>query len=174
MPPPVVRLILLAKLDIPGFHPCQQQLTLAMASAVLEMPGRESRLTLRAWLWPRTAASGFLTSTGHTSASSAPRAAWSLLSSLHTVTDFMGQSNYDTATGAIASSKGVPNAGIVPADNCSFLGFNVNSELGKFRLHNGGAQDQYLLNEKEGELGPCPFAPIQAGREGVFPVQPPR
>ena len=75
----------------------------------------------------------------------------------HTVTDFIGQSNYDSATGAIASSKGVLHAGIVPAEYCSFLDFNVNSELAKFRLHSGGVQDQYLLNEKWESLALVPL-----------------
>lgn len=81
----------------------------------------------------------------------------------HTATDFMGQSNYDSATGAIASSKGVLNAGIVPAEYCSFVDFNVNSELAKFRLHNGGAQDQYLLNEKWESLA---LVPVHLSKDG--------
>lgn len=75
----------------------------------------------------------------------------------HTVTDLMGQSNYDSATGAIASSKGVLNTGIVPAEYCSFLDSNVNSELAKFCSHNGGAQDQYLLNEMWESLALVPL-----------------
>jgi hypothetical protein len=81
----------------------------------------------------------------------------------HSVTDFKGQSDYDTATGAIASSKGVLKDGITPAEYCSFLDFNVNSELAKFRLHNGGAQDQYLLNEKWESLALVPVNPSKDG-----------
>jgi hypothetical protein len=86
---------------------------------------------------------------------------FSVLNSNSSVTDFKGQSDYDTATGAIASSKGVLKAGITPAEYCSFLDFNVNSELAKFRLHNGGAQDQYLLNEKWESLALVPVKPSQ-------------
>ncbi|KAJ5153102.1 uncharacterized protein N7482_009580 [Penicillium canariense] len=75
------------------------------------------------------------------------------------VTDFKGQSDYDSATGAIASSKGVLKDGISPAEYCSFLDFNVNSELAKFRLHNGGLQDEYLLNEKWESLALVPVDP---------------
>lgn len=57
-------------------------------------------------------------------------------------------STYDATTGSIASSSGVLKPGITPATRCAFLEFNVNSELGKFKLHNGGAQDALLLNEK--------------------------
>lgn len=37
---------------------------------------------------------------------------------------------------------------ITPVTYCSWLDFNVNSQLGKFGLHNGGEQDEGLLNEK--------------------------
>lgn len=62
----------------------------------------------------------------------------------------------DATNGSIASSTGVLNAGITPATYCSFLDFNVNSELGKFGLHNGGAQDAGLLNEKWESLALVP------------------
>ncbi|EPS26785.1 hypothetical protein PDE_01724 [Penicillium oxalicum 114-2] len=75
------------------------------------------------------------------------------------VTDFRDQSDYDTATGAIASSNGVLKAGITPAEYCPFLDFNVDSELAKFRLHNGGPQDRYLLNEKWESLAIVPVHP---------------
>ncbi|KAI9862451.1 MAG: hypothetical protein M1813_004301 [Trichoglossum hirsutum] len=55
---------------------------------------------------------------------------------------------YDGATGAIADGKGKLLGDIVPANYCQFLDINDNSELAKFNLHNGGAQDQGLLNEK--------------------------
>ncbi|KAJ5692496.1 secreted protein [Penicillium macrosclerotiorum] len=77
----------------------------------------------------------------------------------HSVTDFKGLEDYDSATGAIASSKGVLNDDITPAEYCSFLDFNVNSELAKFGLHNGGAQDQYLLNEKWESFALVPVDP---------------
>lgn len=45
-------------------------------------------------------------------------------------------------------AAGVLNPGIVPATVCPFVDFNINAQLNRFRLHNGGAQDQGLLNEK--------------------------
>ncbi|KAL8731101.1 MAG: hypothetical protein Q9166_003629 [cf. Caloplaca sp. 2 TL-2023] len=54
----------------------------------------------------------------------------------------------DARNGSIASRTGVLKQGVNATEYCSFLDFNVNSELGKFGLHNGGAQDAGLLNEK--------------------------
>ena len=54
----------------------------------------------------------------------------------------------DATTGSIASSTGVLNSGVTAAKYCTFLDFNVNAQLGRFGLHNGGAQDATLLNEK--------------------------
>jgi hypothetical protein len=54
----------------------------------------------------------------------------------------------DGVNGSVASSGGVLNSGITPTTYCSWLDFNVNSELGKFGLHNGGNEDSGLLNEK--------------------------
>lgn len=55
---------------------------------------------------------------------------------------------YDCATCSIASATGMLNPSITPAEYCPFIDFNLNSELGKFGAHNGGAQDAGLLNEK--------------------------
>ncbi|KAH7130840.1 outer membrane autotransporter [Dactylonectria macrodidyma] len=55
---------------------------------------------------------------------------------------------HDGFNDAIASSDGVLNDKIVPATVCSFLDFNVNSQLNRFGMHNGGSQDGALLNEK--------------------------
>lgn len=55
---------------------------------------------------------------------------------------------YDHATGAIADQDGELVSGIVPAEYCGFVNINDKSELRKFKLHNGGPQDQWLLNEK--------------------------
>ena len=77
------------------------------------------------------------------------------------VTDIKGKKNYDSATGSIASSKGVLNSDITPAEYCTFLDFNVNSELAKFGLHNGGPQDSHLLNEKWESLALLPVNPEQ-------------
>lgn len=62
----------------------------------------------------------------------------------------------DAVGASIASATGVLNPGITPALYCPFLDFNVNSELGKFGLHNGGAQDASLLNEKWESLALAP------------------
>lgn len=59
-------------------------------------------------------------------------------------TDIKG-SEYDCEDCAVASAKGVLDKAISPAAYCSFLDFNVNSELGKFGAHNGGDQDSGLL-----------------------------
>lgn len=63
----------------------------------------------------------------------------------------------DATGGSIASKAGVLNAGITPALYCPFLDYNLNSELGKFGLHNGGAQDAGLLNEKWESLALAPL-----------------
>lgn len=43
---------------------------------------------------------------------------------------------------------GVLNADITPATVCPFIDFNINAQLNRFGLHNGGPQDGGLLNEK--------------------------
>ena len=68
----------------------------------------------------------------------------------------------DVTLGAIASTSGELKDGIKAAEYCSFLDFNVNSELAKFGLHNGGAQDDKLLNEKWESLAMVPVD----GKEG--------
>ncbi|KAL6720817.1 hypothetical protein ACLMJK_002742 [Lecanora helva] len=62
----------------------------------------------------------------------------------------------DATKGSIASSSGNLNKGIKAAEYCTFLDYNVNSELSRFGLHNGGAQDQFLLNEKWESLALVP------------------
>lgn len=66
---------------------------------------------------------------------------------ISSATDIKSAAN-DATEGSIASSKGVLEPGIKAAEYCPFLDFNVNSELARFGLHNGGAQDAGLLNEK--------------------------
>ena len=56
----------------------------------------------------------------------------------------------------IATTAGVLNPAIKPATYCSFIDFNLNSELARFGLHNGGAQDANLLNEKWESIGIVP------------------
>jgi hypothetical protein len=67
-------------------------------------------------------------------------------------TDIKG-STYDCSNCFIASSDGVLKSGITPATYCSFIDFNVNSQLNRFGVHNGGAQDARLLNEKWESIG---------------------
>lgn len=59
---------------------------------------------------------------------------------------------YDATGGSIASAGGVLKAGIKPATYCPWLDFNINSELNKFDLTNGGPTSPYglpiPLNEK--------------------------
>jgi hypothetical protein len=75
-------------------------------------------------------------------------------------TDVKG-AEYDCFDCAIASLAGQLDAGITPTTYCSFLDFNINSELGKFGLHNGGPQDQYLLNEKWESIA---IVPVDGGQ----------
>jgi hypothetical protein len=55
---------------------------------------------------------------------------------------------YDDFGGAIATKKGVLSADVTPALYCPWLSYNNNEQLGRFGVHNGGAQDASLLNEK--------------------------
>ena len=56
-------------------------------------------------------------------------------------------------TCCIATDAGVLNSANTPATFCSFIDFNVNSQLNRFSVHNGGAQDASLLNEKWESIG---------------------
>jgi hypothetical protein len=78
-------------------------------------------------------------------------------------TNIKSPANDDSPTGAIADKTGTLKPGITPAQYCTFLDFNVNSELAKFGLHNGGAQDQFLLNEKWEALALVPVDPDAKG-----------
>jgi hypothetical protein len=55
---------------------------------------------------------------------------------------------YDDFNGSIASRDGVLKSEITPAEYCPWLSYNVNTQLNRFGVRNGGAQDQNLLNEK--------------------------
>jgi hypothetical protein len=48
----------------------------------------------------------------------------------------------------LTATAGVVNSGITPATVCPFLDFNINEQLNRFSLHNGGTQDAGMLNEK--------------------------
>ncbi|KAJ9636869.1 hypothetical protein H2199_007863 [Coniosporium tulheliwenetii] len=81
-------------------------------------------------------------------------------------TNVMSAQN-DAVNGSIASAAGVLKAGVVPATYCSFLDFNINEQLGRFGLHNGGEQDAGLLNEKWEGLA---LAPVDGagGKDGEY------
>lgn len=68
----------------------------------------------------------------------------------------------DEEGGSIANEEGVLEEGLKAAEYCPWLDFNVNSELAKFGLHNGGEQDAGLLNEKWEGLA---LAPVD-GKKG--------
>lgn len=54
--------------------------------------------------------------------------------------------SYDCANCSVADpDTGVLVDGVTAATYCEFLDFNVNSQLGRFGLHNGGDQDAQLL-----------------------------
>lgn len=71
-------------------------------------------------------------------------------------TDIKGDA-YDCASCRIATVDGVLNSSITPATYCAFLDYNVNAQLNRFGLHNGGAQDVGLLNEKWESLALVPI-----------------
>jgi hypothetical protein len=62
----------------------------------------------------------------------------------------------DAFDGQIASNKGDLKSAIVPAEYCPWLSYNNNNQLHRFGLHNGGAQDENLLNEKWESFGLVP------------------
>ncbi|KIW88630.1 uncharacterized protein Z519_10676 [Cladophialophora bantiana CBS 173.52] len=66
---------------------------------------------------------------------------------------------YDCTTCSAASVNGVLASAIIPATYCSWLDYNVNSQLNRFGLHNGGAQDAGLLNEKWESIAVVPVDP---------------
>ncbi|QIW95688.1 hypothetical protein AMS68_001206 [Peltaster fructicola] len=70
----------------------------------------------------------------------------------------------DSTNGSVASSTGVLNKGtsnitVTPAQYCSWLDFNLNSQLNRFGVRNGGAQSNGLLNEKWESIGILPVNP---------------
>ncbi|KAL8694497.1 MAG: hypothetical protein Q9224_003556, partial [Gallowayella concinna] len=81
-------------------------------------------------------------------------------------TDIKSLAN-DATNGSIASATGVLKPGITAATYCPFLDFNVNSELNKFGLHNGGAQDKGLLDEKWESIAVVPVDG-KSGKDGEY------
>ncbi|KAH7030058.1 3-phytase [Macrophomina phaseolina] len=62
----------------------------------------------------------------------------------------------DAVNASVASTAGVLKSGVAPATFCAWLDFNVNTQLGRFGLHNGGEDDAGLLNEKWEALAVVP------------------
>ena len=81
-------------------------------------------------------------------------------------TDIKSPAN-DHVNGSIASDMGVLDTGIKAAEYCSFLDYNVNSQLERFGVHNGGEQDSGLLNEKWESLAMVPVDG-KAGGDGEW------
>ena len=81
------------------------------------------------------------------------------------VIDISGATNVlgedDASDGQIASKKGELNDDITPAQYCPWLSYNVNSQLNRFGVHNGGSIDQSLLNEKWESFALLPVNPEQ-------------
>jgi hypothetical protein len=80
----------------------------------------------------------------------------------------IASATYDAFNASIASPKGKLNVNIQPASYCSFLDFNVNSQLNRFGVHNGGAQDAGLLNEKWESIATVPVNDGSNGEYFVF------
>ncbi|KAI1360953.1 esterase-like activity of phytase-domain-containing protein [Xylaria arbuscula] len=77
-------------------------------------------------------------------------------------TDIKAAGGYDCtdATCVVADADtGSLMDGITSATYCSFLDFNVNAQLNRFNVHNGGNTDPGLLNEKWESLGMVPANP---------------
>ena len=76
------------------------------------------------------------------------------------VIDVSGATNVagkvDGIRGAVANEKGELKSNIVPAKYCEWLSYNVNSQLNRFGVRNGGKQDASLLNEKWESLALAP------------------
>ncbi|OCT44111.1 3-phytase [Cladophialophora carrionii] len=73
-------------------------------------------------------------------------------------TNIAGNS-YDATAAAVASVDGVLASTVVPATYCPWLDFNVNAQLNRFGVHNGGDQDAGLLNEKWESIAIVPVNP---------------
>lgn len=73
-------------------------------------------------------------------------------------TDVKGNAS-DCYTCQIASKAGVLHKDVKPAQYCRWLDFNVNSQLRRFGVHNGGVQNAGLLNEKWESIALLPVNP---------------
>ncbi|KAI4136315.1 MAG: hypothetical protein L6R39_007832, partial [Caloplaca ligustica] len=81
-------------------------------------------------------------------------------------TDIKQDASNDAINGSIASRTGVLDGGIVAAEYCPFLDFNVDAQLARFGLHNGGVQDAGLLNEKWESIAVVPVEGKGKGKKG--------
>lgn len=75
---------------------------------------------------------------------------------------------YDCSTCHIASADGKLKSKITPAKYCKWLDFNVNSQLKRFGVHNGGDQDCGLLNEKWESIALLPVDPSDPAGEEYY------
>ncbi|KAI0503442.1 esterase-like activity of phytase-domain-containing protein [Xylaria bambusicola] len=83
-------------------------------------------------------------------------------------TDIKAAGGYDCADVECAvadADTGVLKTGITAAKYCGFLDFNVNAQLNRFNVHNGGNADPGLLNEKWESLGLVPVNPKKPNGE---------
>ncbi|KAK8039748.1 hypothetical protein PG993_008159 [Apiospora rasikravindrae] len=70
------------------------------------------------------------------------------------------EKDYDCTDCAAASKKkGKLEDGVTAATYCGWLDFNVNAQLGRFGLRNGGEQSAGLLNEKWESIAVVPVSP---------------
>ncbi|KAF7167023.1 hypothetical protein CNMCM5623_000497 [Aspergillus felis] len=81
--------------------------------------------------------------------------------SIDRATDIAG-GEHDRVNGSIASDKGILDHNLTNATYCPFLDFNIESELREFGLHNGGQQDDLLLNEKWESLSLVPIDQVDS------------
>jgi hypothetical protein len=70
---------------------------------------------------------------------------------------------HDCYTCHVASRDGILRGDIDAAEYCQWLDFNVNSQLRRFGVHNGGAQNRGLLNEKWESIALLPAYPGATG-----------
>jgi len=61
-----------------------------------------------------------------------------------------------------------PSSRLKTSTNSQVIDFNNNAQLGRFDLHNGGAQDASLLNEKWESLALVPVTPDNDGADGQY------
>ncbi|USW47892.1 Putative Phytase-like domain-containing protein [Septoria linicola] len=80
-------------------------------------------------------------------------------------TNIAGKSD---ATASSIAPGGVLLANTTASQYCSWLDYNVNSQLNRFGVRNGGAQSDGLLNEKWESLAVVPVNPALGGLDGNY------